>query len=315
MRCNRPLERPHGFTIAEFIVVVVTTGLLATVLVPTLTGARKVNRTASCAANLGQVAAAMQAYQGDSLGFLPCGVGTVFGNRTAAWSEAAWFMPKRELWFYKLCPAYLKQPTQLICPQDPHGGEFDFEAVDPNTGHAHSNTVVPSCGYGLNYALAHLTDGNLQAHPPLWGDRTILLADIGPDGPLELEALPFSNDSSLGQPWRDGGRMIWDDGNNRGWFTGPTWLTTRHGKGINMAALDGSVRPARTLEVLARPIAKRYNNCYRIDAGPPRTYVCHLCNLYTSDLYHYDFSDSSFWWWTGAMPTQAVASLVPSSQR
>jgi len=286
----------RGFTLTELAAVVVTSGLLVTTVLPALTGARKVNRTASCAANMGQLAAAMQAYQGDYGGYVPCAfVPEWASNSVGAWSEAAWGMPKRELWFYKLCPAYLKQPVQLICPQDPYADQFDFEAVDPNTGQPHSNTLVPSCGYGLNYSLRYMTAGNLQGTPPRWADRTILFSDIGPDGELAEAQLYYSTEtSSVGQPWRDGGRMMWDDG-ARDWYAGPTWLTTRHGKGINMAAIDGSVRPARTLELIGKPLKASYLQCLRVQL-PSREYVCRLCN---SQIRHYDFSDSNFWWWTG----------------
>jgi len=311
MRRQRPAGRLRGFTLTELLVVLATTGLLATALVPAATGTRKLNRTASCGANMGQLAAALQAYQSDHAGYLPCAFVPQWGmSLKAVWSEAAWYMPKRELWFYKICPSYVKQPGQLICPQDPHAEAFDFEAVDPNTALPHSNTLVPSCGYGLNYILPK----NPQTAPPLWADRTILLADIGPDGPLQTALLyASSDDSPLGQPWRDGGRLTWDDGNNRGWFTGPTWLTTRHGKGINMAAMDGSVRPARTVEILAQPFKRQYTSCYRLEL-PSRTDVCSLCNANHADTTHYNFSDSNFWWWTGPLVnTQAVS--APVSQR
>jgi hypothetical protein len=97
----------------------------------------------------------------------------------------------------------------------------------------------------------------------------------------------------MGQPWRDGGRLIWDDG-ARPWYSGPTWLTGRHLGKINMLSMDGAVHRVRTLEQLRNKLTRPpYPRC---KAGG-----CYFCN-YESSTPHYDFSNSAMYWWTGKMP-------------
>jgi prepilin-type processing-associated H-X9-DG protein len=300
--------RRRGLTIVEVV-------LATTVIIGLGTGvrmlgsqARRVARPATCSVNLAQIVAALNAYQTDNDGWLPMGL-TESGPTVGTWSSAAWYLPKSELWFYKICPQYLRDPASLVCPADPFADQFDFEAE--LNGVPHSDPKVPSCGYGLSYVFRHWRIDRLEVKQPMWPDRTIFLAEVGPDNELSSEPIAFiPGDESVGQPWRDGGRMIWDSG-ARAWYHGPTWLTTRHGKSINVAAVDGSVRKARTYELLQEPIHDRYRSqCYRI-SGTPYGYVCALC---AKQEYHYNFSESNFWWWTGPFPelpkgTQATGKL------
>jgi hypothetical protein len=64
-----------------------------------------------------------------------------------------------------------------------------------------------------------------------------------------------------------------------------------------MAALDGSVRPVRTVEMLQTPLRKRYDDCRGGD--------CYFCNYHprqADDAFHYNFSRAQLWWWTGPAP-------------
>ncbi len=163
-----------------------------------------------------------------------------------------------------------------------------------------------ACGYGFTYLPRHFGYQSLNSgrNGPKKPEATILLADVGPDDGLTLQPLYASMDpGGLGRPWRDGGRLLWDDG-NRGWYSGPTWLTARHLGKINMSAYDLSVKRVSTVRALTSPIWARYRPPFTIDCyeynPQTRAYTCLLCA--TPGFPHYTFADSRMWWWTGPYP-------------
>jgi len=201
------------------------------------------------------------------------------------------------MWFYKLHPDYVTNPNVLICPGDPIRTRFDFEAQWYQ--YPHMNTRVPSCGYGMNYVLRHFhahndplaKSYNIERYGPEHPEWTILMAEVGPDEDIRLVPHPV-----LGpyQPWRDCGRLVWDDG-ARPWYSGPTWLTARHLGKINMASMDGGVHRVETIKVLSSPILPRYTDCH--GGG--------LCLFCESNVLHYNFSFAKLWWWAGTLPVYA----------
>lgn len=293
MKANRPSRiRVQGFTLIEVLVVVAIIALLISVLLPSLSRAREQAKGVACQSGLRQITIALRMYQIDSKGYMPSNL----------WSEYDWYVLKKDLWFYKLQRKYMPDPRILICPGDPFASRFDY--VASKAGQTHMNAAVPSSGYGMNYLLRHFGEPksfNLEYYSPKRLMNTILLAEVGPDD--RLENVPLGTNGG-GQPWRDGGRIVWDDG-ARGWFSGPTWLTTRHYGGINVAAMDLSVRRADTARILRemkhptdggkKGFRTSYPDCARGD--------CYFCNHHPySDATHYNFSGSKLWWWTGRAP-------------
>jgi prepilin-type N-terminal cleavage/methylation domain-containing protein len=271
----------RAFTLIEILVVVAIIALLISILLPSLQRAKQQAAAVVCRSNVKQVANAMIAYQLAAKGFMPHNV----------WSENAWGVPKQDLWFYKL-ERYVRDPRILVCPSDPLAGQFDYQAFLSTMKHA--NARVPSCGYGLNYVLRHFHEPdsfNVEYYKPKRPANTILMAEVGPDG--GVEDTPFA-DGGMGQPWRDGGRLVWDDG-ARPWYSGKTWLTGRHYGNINMMAVDGSVRFVRTQELLTNRIRPQYPDCKAGD--------CYFCNYHNgSDATHYNFAPAKLYWWTGPYP-------------
>jgi len=292
-----------GFTLIELLVVIAIIALLISILLPSLGRARKQAEAAACGAGLQQIMLALRMYQDEHHGSLPCTYAPG-GYDGSAWSEAAWSCPNRELWFYAIVPKYLSNPQALICPGDPFRRTFDFEKRDDPT--------VAACGYGMNYVLRHFpTTGsrshsylfNTDRYAPLWPARTILLADVGPDdGTPPLCQLEGSADAFLARPWRDGGRLVWNDG-VRAWYTSSTWLTTRHIGAINMSTLDGHVQRVSTIKHVKWAPTRTNAACWGLIL-PSRKYVCFLCNENTYDSYHYQFHEQQLWWWTGAIPPE-----------
>jgi prepilin-type N-terminal cleavage/methylation domain-containing protein len=282
MSIHRPARRLAGaFTLIEVLVVVAIIALLVSILLPSLQRAKQQAAAVVCRSNVKQLANGVLAYQLEAKGFMPHNV----------WSENAWYVPKRDLWFYKL-ERHLRDPRILICPADPLAGQFDYAAFDGDL--KHMNARVPSCGYGMNYLLRHFHEPesfNVDFYKPKRPANTILMAEVGPDSGV-MDA-PFY-EGGMGQPWRDGGRLVWDDG-ARPWYSGKTWLTGRHYGHINMMAVDGSVRFVRTQHLLTSRILPQYPDCM---AGG-----CYFCNYHSgSDATHYNFAQAKLYWWTGPYP-------------
>lgn len=289
-------RQTRAFTLIELLVVVAIIALLISVLLPSLKRARDQAKGVACMAYESQISKALLGYQIGTRGYFP-------NTLWSEWDHNYDFDPaeKKDLWFYKMFPRYVGDPKVFICPADPFAPRFDFEARVPrrNTSIPRSKLNVPSCGYGLNYLMRHfngrpprLQSYNIEKFAPRRLGNTILMAEVGPDD--RLVSAPIGQGTA--QPWRDGGRIVWDDG-ARSWFAGPTWLTDRHYGGINMLAMDGSVQRARTTALLQNPIQKTYPDC---KAGG-----CYFC-VYAStggDSTHYNFAGSKLFWWTGKYPT------------
>jgi len=285
------------FTLIELLVVVAIISLLISTLLPSIKAAREEAKAVVCMSNQRQVYLASCMYQGEEKGFLPNNV----------WSEEAWWIDKADLWFYKLVPDYAQDPDVLICPGDPFADTFDFDAVHPRRHTMHNDARKASCGYGMNYVFRHfggddrLLGFNVEMFPPSRPECTILFAEVGPDEQPVRDGFyqPGENTTGLCKPWRDGGRLVWDDG-QRDWYDNYTWLTARHRGGINVMALDGNVKRVWTLDMVNQHrgsgLQKYYEKCASGD--------CYFCNYHPpyDDKYHYNFSDAGLYWWTGKIP-------------
>jgi prepilin-type N-terminal cleavage/methylation domain-containing protein len=314
-RREKPIPGLRGFTLVELLVVISVIALLIAILLPSLKHARAQAKGVVCAANSKQIALALFTYQVEFDGYVPHNV----------WSEYDWAIYpdrtikvlKEHLWFYKLFPTYLGDPDVLICPADPFRGQFNFEADFPGYPQfgTRSNTRVPSCGYGLSYLIREIGLDNprsfqLEAYPPKRPPETILFAEVGPDDELWTQSNMFSTLWRKGQPWRDGGRIVYHSGLQGYSYSGPSWLTTRHMGRINMTAMDGSVRSTRTdLPHLLDPLAieSYYEGCA---AGN-----CFFCVHEEGTVPHYDFSHARMWWWTGPAPKYPPAQYVGQSSQ
>lgn len=290
-RCAAHRRRPaDGFTLIELLVVVAIIALLISMLLPGMRLARQKAQTVVCMSNCRQLLLGIAMYQDEYDGSVP----------PNAWSEAAWYVPKRDLWFYKIVPFYLNDPDVLVCPGDPFRDLFDFEAVF--RGRPHSNGRVPSCGYGLNYLLRHFGEPysfNIVKYPPSRPRETILFAEVGPDDEIVLTRAYGGGGAAT--PWRDAGRLVWDDG-ARAWYANkPTWLTARHTGGINIATMEQYVKWVPTVKILESPIETEYTFGHPL--GDCKSGDCYFCNYHPySDATHYNFSRYKLYWWTGQRP-------------
>jgi hypothetical protein len=178
--------------------------------------------------------------------------------------------------------------------------------------------IVDYPSYGLNSLVVYGRGGTLadvDRQMPTRPLDTIIVADLGPDNAVSLPvagarpsapvpakssngAKTMSAASSSGSsgkvgPARNKGMLKWDDGYDPLAFDStPSWLTARHGGGINVLTLAGGVRAARTAELMRRPVRRYYPECA---AGG-----CSLCTArQMNQVPHYSFAQDRLYWWTG----------------
>jgi type II secretory pathway pseudopilin PulG len=263
----------------ELLVVMSMIGLLISILIPSLKQSMQLAAETICKHNLREIGHCLELYRTEHDGWLPTPEESSVGIESVG---------KRRPWFVKLYPMYLPDPMILTCPEDPFRNRMI--TVGP---HLSDDYIAEYASYGMNRFVASAGGGfvaNVDRHQPSRPHDTILLADLGPD-----VAVGSSVVEGLSGPIRNGSLLTWDDGFDP--FTGFTprpWLTRRHGRGINVATLEGGVREAQTWDIMRRPIGAFYDKCA---AGG-----CTFCN--ELHLPHYSFARDHLYWWSGQTPTE-----------
>jgi prepilin-type N-terminal cleavage/methylation domain-containing protein len=284
-----------AFTLIELLVVVAIIALLISILLPNLAAARQQAQGVVCKANLHALDIGLAAFRIETKDVWPWNLWSEYYWPAGAPAPQMTESDKRTSWFYQLYPKYVNDGKAFFCPGDPARSRYDIEK--------RSDISVGGSGYGMNYVLRHFWEpilyhsGQVQ---PQYPERTILLAELGPDHTNGL----FGNMLV----WRDAGRIVWDDG-RRPWFGGPTWLTARHAGSISVLSFAGHAVSVRTREMLNRPILSpadsSYDDCYSGN--------CTMCldtrdatrQGYWTGTPHYNFARSNMYWWTGYMARRA----------
>ena len=275
----RSASRRPATTLIEMLVVISLIAMLVAALVPSLSKSMTLAKAAVCSHNLREINHALQMYEMENDGWLPSA--EISRNGLRAIRDGA-------PWFAKLFPNYLDDPKIMVCPEDPFGFRMakisDKDMTQSRVGDYASYGISGFMMTGADGALSRLGSGELKR--PL---TTILLADQGPDTLTLSSAIQGVN----GVP-RNAALLTWDDGYDA--FSGRasrSWLTRRHGNGVNVTTAEGGVRDASTSEVMKKPVQKYYPDCA---AGG-----CTLCN--ELGLAHYSFADERLFWWTGRTPS------------
>lgn len=268
--------RRRATTLLEMLVVTAVIGIMVTMLLPSLRRSMDMASSVICMNNLRSVGQSLAMYRNENDGWLPT-EHAVTPSVTASGEST-------ETWFQKLFPTYLNDPLILTCPEDPYRYRM-IQARNTWTDPA----VADYVSYGLNSFILSAGGGvlaDLDRHKPTRPLNTILAADLGPDQGGRTKQAHKG-------PHRNKGFLALDDGFD--WYSAQKnspWLTTRHRGGINMMTLDGSVRGARTTEVLRRPVGVYYSEC--ASGG------CTFCdNILVHSFYHYSFAQDALFWWTG----------------
>lgn len=103
--------RKRGFTLIELLVVIAIITILAGILFPAYSKAREKARQASCMYNLQQIGMAIQMYQQDYDGLLPCGSAWKGGFAWPLW-QGNIYIPR---WYQQLYP-YIRNQDIFACP-------------------------------------------------------------------------------------------------------------------------------------------------------------------------------------------------------
>ena len=117
---SRPSAR-QAFTLVELLVVISIIVLLAALLLPVLSHARKKAQAAYCISNLKQVGLAVFMYVDGEGDFFPCVHGDDYENP----------QPPEAEWWEMLAP-YGMRRSYMLCPSDPHKNDEDIESYVMN---------------------------------------------------------------------------------------------------------------------------------------------------------------------------------------
>ena len=280
-QCARSAARERGASLIELLVVISLIGLLIGALLPSVGRSMQVASSTLCKHHLRELGRTLLVYQIENAGWLPNAgqpQGGIQAVRTA------------EPWFAKLFPTYLNDPAILTCPKDP----YRFRLLELDGDYAAANAMEYS-SYGVNSFILTSGDGSLAKDDRLQPTRpldTLLAADIGPD--IGSGAKAVGQESLIG-PARNAGLLSWDDSFDP--FdpvaSPASWLTTRHGTGINVLTLEGGVRHVKTAEMMKQTVQPFYSDCA---AGG-----CTFCT--ELQVGHYSFAQDHVFWWTGPVPS------------
>lgn len=268
-----------GATLVELLVVMSLIGLLLGMLIPSINRSMAIAKSTVCKSNLREIGHAVMMYQVDYDGSLPTQTQSIEGSLT---------IKEPTPWFAELFPTYLSDPQILVCPKDPFGYRMQGIGTPMSDPKAADLASYGMSGFVMSASAAGNETAVLRPSRP---HNTILIADLGPDvmasGPQLRGTVGPSRNASL---------MQWDDGFDpfaRRQSVTP-WVTTRHGRGVNMLTLTGGVQEARTEKVMKSPVRRYYADC--ASGG------CTFCNRLR--LPHYSFAKDRLYWWTGSAPTR-----------
>jgi prepilin-type N-terminal cleavage/methylation domain-containing protein/prepilin-type processing-associated H-X9-DG protein len=144
----------RGFTLIELLVVIAIIGILASLLVPALSGVRHKARRTGCLSNLRQVGVAILLYAGDNSGNIP------FGPKAGAFTSPMNFYPSTgaptslislgngaPVGLGLLLNQHLSyQPKVLFCPGSDQPVSADAQLLKVGTGQAQSSFYYRHAG-------------------------------------------------------------------------------------------------------------------------------------------------------------------------
>ena len=221
----KPPIRKRGFTLIELLLVIAIIALLAALLLPALSKAKSAANSAGCVNNLRQIGQHYQMFQDED------GVG--FRDANGFWDAnfGVFIVADGEDKFERFLPLQ-------ICPgaKTPSGeayGTATKGSFNLPFGYAHNNYLI-----GGKYRVGSGGEGWDRLSTPARPSQTPILGDgvISQGFPRPTDELP----DDFHRPFTGYDRM---NDHYRGDMA--IWCLERHGKGINMAMLDGSVQRFR----------------------------------------------------------------------
>lgn len=239
-------------------------------------------RSVKCRENIGKIYRGLNSYEFDNGGWWPEQV-----IRTQAG-----LIKDQNVWVSLVSEnKYVGELETFICPSDPNAPRAKGAIKEYLR-----RRVSYSPSYGLNqlvwleYGTSPSDDPGIR-RAPKDTEKTILLADLGPDVPdRDLPGEEKARRERI-ENARDAGRLVPDDGFRIGVVQPPSpWLTTRHNARTNLMAMGGNTSQQHDVRKLIQRIPESfYDDCATGD--------CTFCNVFRSP--HYDFSSSKLFFWTG----------------
>jgi len=235
----------HGFTLMELLIVVAVVGLLAALIVPSIARAVESGKSAGCVSRLRAIGTAFMAYQAENQNLVP-------GD------DASFGLPENITWISALRD-YCDINSVRSCPAAPKPGGADLDNGGGNKWGSWKNAwglgagswMLPAgdagySSYGMNMwarrgfqdsAAVERERASLGSTRVSEASKIPLIMDARWEGIWPVDTDPVPSSGAL----KDGKKEIPMTGAN--WRMVDNLAMLRHGSGINICFLDGSVRP------------------------------------------------------------------------